>query len=95
MDTDKYLSTDSYLTDPIVRDILSELSRAREIHRFPSDQIHRVSVVVEEAGEALQAANSLCHNGKGSIEDIRRELIHTGATAIRALVNLDSMESFF
>lgn len=80
---------------PIVDAILIELDRAREMHIFPSDVIHRASIVAEEAGEALQAANSLYHSGKGSLEDVRHELIQTGAMAIRALINLDSMESFF
>jgi len=85
--------TPTELEDSIKRDdatllILAELKRAKELHPcFPVDTIHQVSVMVEEAGEALQAALNHVYHG-GSLEDVKTELIHAGAMAIRCLMNL-------
>ena len=71
-----------------LKDILQELERAKTLHPvWPDDIVHAVAKVTEEAGEALQAANDIIE-GKGDIEKVETELIHTGAMSIRALVNL-------
>jgi hypothetical protein len=45
------------------------------------------AIMVEEAGETLRAAlNAEYH--EGSVEDIRREAIQTGAMVVRLLSNL-------
>ncbi len=68
--------------------ILEELVKAEEKHpTWPTDTIHAVAVVGEESGEALQAALNE-HYHDGTVDDIKRELCHTGATVIRALMNL-------
>ena len=68
--------------------ILSELYKAEGKHpTWPTDTIHAIAVVCEESGEALQAALNE-HYHDGTVADIKKELCHTGATVIRALMNL-------
>ena len=71
----------------------AEILRAEIKHpHWPSDIVHEVATVNEEAGEALQAALE-CYYENGSIEDVEKELIHTAATAIRALAFLSRSPS--
>lgn len=69
--------------------IFSELRKAEEKHPgWPDDVIHAVAIMVEEAGEAMQAALDVHYRGR-DIEDLRIELAQTGAMAIRALIHLE------
>ena len=73
-----------------VKLILSELERAEAQHsKWPTDPIHRAAILAEEAGEAVQASIDLTYCN-GSIEDFKKELIQTGAMAIRNLINMHS-----
>ena len=68
--------------------IFSELKKAEAKHPgWPEDKIHAVGILVEEAGEAMQAAIDHTYAGK-DIEKLRVELAQTGAMAIRALLHL-------
>ena len=55
---------------------------------FPHDIIHMTAIMAEEAGEAVQAANDVVHDG-ASLEPLRRELAQTAAMCIRCLVHLE------
>lgn len=69
--------------------MLKELERAKSKHpTWPTDIVHQVAVMVEEAGEALRAVLNSAYEG-GNIEEVRREVIQTGAMAIRVLMNLE------
>lgn len=73
--------------------VFSELRKAEAKHPgWPDDKIHAVGILVEEAGEAMQAAIDCTYAG-GDIELLRKELAQTGAMAIRALLHLPGMES--
>ena len=61
-------------------------------HEFPSDIIHQTSIMAEECGEAIQAANDVMW-ADGDIEKFKEEVAQTGAMAIRILINLDTKES--
>lgn len=68
--------------------IFAELRKAELKHPgWPEDKIHAVGILVEEAGEAMQAAID-CTYSNGDIEKLRIELAQTGAMAIRALLHL-------
>ncbi len=69
--------------------IFSEIDRAEKLHPdWPSNPIHQAAIVTEEAGELLQA--SLNHNEhKGSKKAIITEAIHTAASALRFLKNVE------
>ena len=80
--------------------IFSEVGRAEKLHPdWPTspihqaaivteDPIHQAAIVTEEAGELLQA--SLNHNEhKGSKKAMITEAIHTAATVIRFLKNIE------
>ena len=73
-----------------LRAIGAEIDRARELHpEWPTDQIHAAAIVCEESGELMRAAINYEYGSdepcaKGYLE-MRKEAIHTAATAIRFL----------
>ena len=69
--------------------IFSEVERAEKLHPdWPTSPIHQAAIVTEEAGELLQA--SLNHNEhKGSKKAMITEAIHTAASVIRFLKNIN------
>lgn len=82
----------------IIQDMIAELARAEHLHPvWPGrgrrgDHVWAASIVTEEAGEVLQAALNYQAHGRGSVAHIRKELVHTGAMALRALINLHAVE---
>ena len=75
--------------------IFSEVERAEKLHPdwqlhpdWPTSPIHQAAIVTEEAGELLQA--SLNHNERrGSKKAMITEAIHTAASVIRFLKNIN------
>lgn len=55
---------------------------------WPKDVVHMTAIMMEEAGEAVQAANDVAH-ADASLEPLRLELAQTAAMCIRCLVNLE------
>ena len=77
-------------SDRTIEEIFAELRRAEAKHPgWPDNPIHAVAIVVEEAGEAMQAALQLTYEG-GTQAHLRQELVQTGAMAIRALINFEN-----
>lgn len=75
-------------TGIICSDILSEVYKAEAKHPdWPTDLIHQVAIMNEEAGEAIRAALQHVYEG-GTLDEVRKELIHTAAMCIRCLKNL-------
>ncbi len=73
---------------PFATEILKALNEAKQIHpEYPKDPVHMVAIMVEEAGEAMQEANDILWD-HGSADDLKTELLHTIATAIRCLEGL-------
>lgn len=69
--------------------IISELSAAEKKHPgWPDDPVHAVAIMVEEAGESMQAAIDLYYKG-GTNDHLCVELAQTGAMALRALMHLE------
>lgn len=65
--------------------IEQELKFARDKHpEWPSDPIHQVAIMMEEAGEVLRAVNSY-HHEQESYEEVTKELIQTAAMCIRIM----------
>lgn len=74
-----------------ITEMLQELERARLLHPlWPTDPIHQVAIMAEESGEAVRAALRMVYEG-GSIENLRTELIQTGAMVMRCLVEMEGM----
>ena len=74
--------------DFVYRDILVELSKAERKHPdWPPDLLHQISVMSEEAGEVVRAANQFYWEG-GDLAAVRKELIQTAAMCFRCLINL-------
>lgn len=68
--------------------IFHELKMAEKKHPgWPDDPVHGVAIIVEEAGEAMQAALDMYYRN-GTFRDLRTELAQTAAMAIRALLHL-------
>lgn len=75
-----------------LRLIIEELHRAKA--KWPdwvNDPIHAAGVLVEEAGETMQAALDLTYSD-GGLEDMAVEAAQTGAMAIRLIANLSNTE---
>lgn len=72
----------------IIIDILNELEKAENKHPdWPLDLIHQVSIMNEEAGEAIRAALQVVYEN-GKISELKKELIQTAAMCIRVLSHL-------
>ncbi len=72
----------------IIPDILDELELAEIKHPdWPTDIIHQMAIVIEEAGEAMRAAVQCEYEGR-PIQPLKKELIQTAAMCIRMLNNL-------
>jgi NTP pyrophosphatase (non-canonical NTP hydrolase) len=76
----------------VVSDIVAELERAeRKFPGWPVDPVHAAAVVVEEAGELQQAALQFTYEG-GGFDAMYKEAVHTGAMALRFLLNVHMMK---
>lgn len=74
--------------DSIIDLIHEEYCRACKIHKtWPDDIIHAVAIMQEESGEATRASLNYIYEN-GTIDDLKKELIQTGAMVIRCLINL-------
>ncbi len=71
--------------------LTDELMRANKIHPLFSQYcVQAVSIMAEECGEAIQAANDLsATDNDANRVKLRKELIHTGAMVFRCLIELD------
>jgi NTP pyrophosphatase (non-canonical NTP hydrolase) len=73
----------------VMNGILQELRSAKaKWPGWPVDPIHAASVLSEEAGELVQAANDFCYSG-GSVEQMELEARQVAAMAVRFLEGLD------
>ena len=82
-------------TDSIITLILAEKRRAeRKFPAWPRDPVHAVAILAEESGEAVKAALDYCYLS-GSLDDLRDELIQTGAMAVRCLEHLNEYTAKF
>lgn len=73
--------------------IAEEVARANAAHpTYPTDPLRRVALVCEESGEALKAALDLTRPSTPLAaiaykrDEMRTELLHTAALAVRALI---------
>jgi hypothetical protein len=72
----------------IINNILIKLQEAEAKHpAFPNDAIHQVSIMNEEAGEAIRAALQYTYEG-GTREAVILELEQTAAMCIRVIENI-------
>ena len=53
------------------------------------DFVHQCSVMMEEAGEAVRAANTLRENSKGDLLSLYNELAQTGAMCLRIMEQIE------
>jgi len=73
----------------VVDRILEELNNAEKLHpKWPKDPIHAAAIVGEESGELTRACLRWVYE-MGEHEDMETEAIHTAATAIRFLLNIE------
>lgn len=73
--------------------VLAEIDRAIGKHpQWPTDNVKRSAIVVEEAGELIREAN-LLDEGKGSLQVLKNECIQTAAMCFRMLDALSQDEA--
>lgn len=76
-------------SEKAVNMIFNELRKAELKHPdWPEDKIHAVAIMIEEAGESMQAAIDLVYAG-GDVNHLKKELAQTGAMCIRNLINME------
>ena len=76
-----------------VRTILKELKKAQAKHPdWPCDVVHCAAIMIEEAGEEVQASIDFHYGNQVDTSQMRLEAGHTGAMAIRLLMGLDDLE---
>ena len=69
--------------------VMAEIDRAEKLHPvWPTDLINAAAIPAEEAGELLKAAND-CDEKHTSRQSMITEAVHTAASAIRFLKNLE------
>lgn len=67
-------------------DMIFEMNVGADKHPvWPTDPIHRASIVLEEAGEVIRAANHI-REGIGTAKELRQELLETAGTIYRMLL---------
>lgn len=65
--------------------VFEELKRAQRQHpQWPTDNVKRAAIVLEEAGEVIREANRI-DEGKSSLAALKMELIQTAAMCYRML----------
>ena len=77
--------------------ICEEVVKAEIKHpKWPKDPIHAVAIMMEECGEAVQAAIDFTYQDGTdrhiNREALRKELAQAGAMAIRNLIHLDTCQ---
>lgn len=73
--------------------LIKELDRAEKLHpEWPKDLIHQSAIVAEESGELTRACLNFVYHKENNLDNIVEEAIHTGAMAIRFLINLSNNE---
>jgi NTP pyrophosphatase (non-canonical NTP hydrolase) len=79
----------------VVGAICEEYVRATEVWPdFPTDVVHAAAIVVEEAGELLQAANNIRWKDDdiANRENLLEEATQVGAMAVRFLANIGDLK---
>ncbi len=80
-------------TETIIGLVMSEISRAETIHpAWPRDFVKAASICAEECGELVRACNNF-DESRGSRNPMVTEAVHTAATAIRFLKNINEEDS--
>lgn len=75
--------------ETIIGLIMTEIDRAEKLHPvWPTDPVKVAAIPVEEAGELLKAANDQGEK-RASPREMIAEAVHTAASAIRFLKNLE------
>ena len=79
--------------EKVIASVFGEIERAETLHpTWPRDPVKACSLLAEEAGEAVRAANTFDETRAGK-KEIIIEAIHTAATAIRLLKNIEESEN--
>ena len=75
--------------ETIIGMVMAEIDRAENLHPvWPADLVKAAAIPVEEAGELLKAANDRDEKHT-SYQPVITEAVHTAASAIRFLKNLE------
>lgn len=78
----------------IFSDIKQELEKAKKKHPFfPLDAVGRCSIMMEEAGEAVQAANDVVWGDIDDTANLKTELLQTAAMCVRILEAIENEEA--
>lgn len=78
----------------IFSDVLAEVHRATaKFPKWPTDPIHAIGVVQEEAGELQKEVLQMCYEPhKSSKAAVKEEAVQLAAMALRFLLSLESYD---
>ena len=79
--------------EKVIASVFAEVERAEIIHpAWPRDPVKAAALCAEECGELVRACNDY-DESRGSKKPMVTEAIHTAATAIRFLKNINEEDS--
>lgn len=72
-----------------VRLMVDEYRSACNQHpHWPTDIVHQTAIMMEEAGESIREALRIEYKEGACMDDLKKEVIQTGAMCLRLLINL-------
>ena len=73
--------------------IEAELNRAKEKHPdWPTEIFKQLSIMQEEAGGVTKAVNEYCLLNRGSLQEVKDELVQTAAMCMRMIESLEESD---
>ena len=79
--------------EKVIASVFAEIERAETLHpAWPRDPVKAAALCSEECGELVCACNTFDETRTGK-KEIITEAIHTAATAIRLLKNIEESEN--
>ena len=79
----------------ILTEIAAEVERAsKKFPTWPTDPLHATAIIAEECGELQKAVLEAVYEPDKdvTIEDVRKEAVHTAAMCVRFLLSLSRYE---
>jgi len=75
--------------DTAMSQIVDEYYSACKQHpHWPTDIVHQTAIMMEEAGESIREALRIEYKEGACLDDLKKEVIQTGAMCLRLLINL-------
>jgi len=89
MENSNHETEDIKSLDTAMSQIVDEYYSACNQHpHWPTDIVHQTAIMMEEAGESIREALRIEYKEGACLDDLKKEVIQTGAMCLRLLINL-------